>query len=142
MGRYLTRIAPRAGRAFDITNSSFLGYAQFERHDEAYADFIRQLHKRLADSQTGTRFRKGSSLAGYLGNWALTLFILAALLGSTIFLLSMGLAVLVLIKVAIIAFYMPTLFRFMAKSRPATYDPRDIPSDALPPVQSKSTGAL
>ena len=130
--RYLTRIKSRSQASIDITNSSFLGYANFEYHDEDYSRFITSLHRRIANQRSNTRFYKGSSHLAHIGNWILTAFICSVIVGTSLFFLSHGLVEVALIKLMIILFFMPVLFRFMKKSRPETYDPLHIPVDALP----------
>ena len=77
-------------------------------------------------------YRKGSSPAAYAGNVALTVFIFGGIALAFVLLFNFGVVWIAVVKLAIVLFFVPTLIRFLRRSRPATYDPRDIPADALP----------
>ncbi|MCB1473677.1 MAG: hypothetical protein H6878_02550 [Rhodobiaceae bacterium] len=132
--RYLAHIQPKAGKRIDISNSSFKGFGSFIEHNEEYAAFIRELHRRLADAGVQATFHKGSSLMGYIGNLLLTAWIVAMLGLALVLLLSWGFMWIAVVKLVVIAFFIPTLIRFIIRARPQTYDPRDIPDGALPQV--------
>ncbi|MCB1479311.1 MAG: hypothetical protein KDJ62_10670 [Rhodobiaceae bacterium] len=130
--RYLAHIVPKSGKRIDISNSTFKGFGDFVEHNEEYSAFIRELHRRLVEMRTDATFHKGSSWLGYIGNMILTVWI-AAMVVLAFFLLTLtGVLWIAVIKLAIIAFFIPTLIRFMLRSRPQTYDPREIPEGALP----------
>lgn len=133
--RYLAHLTPRTGgKRIDISNSSFEGYGSFTEHNEAYARFITALHERLAEAGTQTRYSKGSTTLGYIGNLVLTAWIICMVILAAVLLVAWGLVWIAVIKLALIAFYTPTLFRFIARARPQSYDPRSIPDGALPTV--------
>lgn len=130
--RYLAHITPRSGRRIDISNSSFKGFGDFVEHNTEYSGFLRELHRRLAAAGTATAFHKGSSLLGYIGNLLLTGWIVFMLGLALVLLFSWGLVWIAVVKLAIIAFFIPTLFRFIVRARPQAYDPLQIPDGALP----------
>ncbi|MGE0846552.1 MAG: hypothetical protein AB7L41_09790 [Flavobacteriaceae bacterium] len=131
LNRYYGHIYGRGGR-LDMTNSSYRGFGDFEQHDAQYSAFMRELHRRLAAKGLPVVFSKGSSLAGYIGNVALTLFIFAMIALAFVLLLTWGMVWIAVAKLAIILFFVPTLIRFILSARPAAYDPLDIPQEALP----------
>lgn len=130
--RYLAHIVPKSGKRIDISNSSFHGFGNFTEHNEEYAAFLRELHRRLAESGTDAVFHKGSSLLGYIGNLLLTGWIALMLVLAFFLLMATGIVWVAVIKLAIIAFFIPTLIRFIVRAKPKRYDPREIPGDALP----------
>ena len=130
--RYFAHIVPKSGKQIDITNTSFRGLGDLVEHNEAYSAFIRELHRRLVTMRTDATFHKGSSMLGYIGNMLLTIFIVAMVVLAFFLLTATGVVWIAVVKLAIIAFFVPTLYRFMKRSRPQDYDPRDIPDDALP----------
>jgi len=86
----------------------------------------------MAERNGRAIFRKGSSPAAYAGNLALTVFIFAMIALAVVLLFNFGMVWIAVAKLAIILFFVPTLVRFIRRSRPETYDPRAIPEDALP----------
>ena len=130
--RYMATIVSRKGGAVVLTNTSFQSFGSFVSDDATYSGFMRALHQHLADSGSTAHFRKGSSVLGYAVNMAISLGVLAALVIVGGYMLVHGVYGLVAVKLLVIAFFLPTLYRFMLRSRPGSYDPRDLPQAALP----------
>ncbi|MCB1498475.1 MAG: hypothetical protein KDK07_01595 [Bauldia sp.] len=130
--RYRTQVIFRPGGMTEFTNMSYAGFADFEDRSDDYAAFVRALHRRLAAIDPQPAFRKGSSVAGYLASILITVLIFAGLVVAALMLFNWGGPWIAIVKIAIILFFIPTLLRYLRRSTPATYDPRDLPADALP----------
>ena len=79
-----------------------------------------------------TVFHKGNSPFGYALNLALTVFIFAGILVVLWLLPVFDIGWLVIVKLATILFFVPTLIRYIRRAKPGTYDPLNLPADALP----------
>jgi hypothetical protein len=130
--RYRTQVIFRQGGMVELFNTHYAGFADFEERNAEYAAFVRALHRRLADRNAPATFRKGDSPAAYAGNLALATFVFAMIALAFVLLFNFGLVWIALVKLAIVLFFVPALIRYVRRSRPAAYDPRAIPAEALP----------
>ena len=130
--RFLATIYPKKGQFVRLSNSSYRGIGDFLMHDEAYSDFLTALHQRLSDGGYDISFRKGSGPIGYAANLAMTAGILGGIPVLAFYMVSLGHYGLAVAKLLIIAWFVPTLLRFIKRSRPQRYRPDAIPKDALP----------
>lgn len=64
----------------------------------------------------------------------LTIFIFVMIGIAVVMLLNFGLVWIAVVKLVIILFFIPTLIRFMRRSKPASYDPLSPSKDAMPEV--------
>jgi hypothetical protein len=134
--RYRLRITGRDGQRYDIGNEHYLGIADFQDRSPGYRHFVAELHRRLA-GHPQVAYRAGNGGAQYLLNVLLAVFILAMLVLASWLLFTLGAGLLVPVKLAIIAFYLPTLWRYMARNRPSDYAPDAIPPGVLPALPAK-----
>jgi hypothetical protein len=130
--RYRTQVIFRQGGMVELFNTHYAGFADFEERNASYSAFVRELHRRLAERKVAPTYHKGNSPAAYVGNLILTLFIFAMLALAFVLLFNFGIIWIAVAKLAIILFFVPTLIRYLRRSRPQAYDPRAIPADALP----------
>lgn len=130
--RFRTQVIFRQGGMVELFNTHYAGFADFAERNAAYAAFVTALNRRMAERNVPAVYSKGSSPAAYAGNVALTVFIFAMIGLAIVLLFNFGLVWIAVAKLAIILFFVPTLVRFVRRSRPAGYDPRAIPEDALP----------
>ncbi len=130
--RYRTQVIFRHGGMVELFNTHYRGFADFEERNPAYTAFIQALHRRLAERDLPVTYRKGSSHAAYLGNLVLTFGTFALIALAVVLLFNFGIVWLAVVKLAIILFFVPTLIRYLRRSRPQAYDPRAIPAEALP----------
>jgi hypothetical protein len=130
--RYRTQVIFGHGGMVELFNTHYAGFADFEERNEAYAAFVRELHRRLAECNVPVIYRKGSSPAAYAGNLLLTVGSFGAIALAFVLLFNFGIVWIAVAKLAIILFFVPTLIRYLRRSRPETYDPLAIPGDALP----------
>lgn len=132
--RYRTRIILRRGGMVNLLNTDFTGFGSFTEKNAEYRAFILELHRRLAEHGRNIVYRKGSSGGGYVANMALTIFIFVMIGIAVVMLLNFGLVWIAVVKLVIILFFIPTLIRFMRRSRPESYDPLSPSKDAMPEV--------
>jgi hypothetical protein len=132
--RYRAQIIFREGGMAELFNTDYQGIGNFPEQNEAYAAFLRELHRRVAAAGKVTVFRKGNSTLGYVLNLALTVFIFAMIALAFVLLTTIGLIWIAAIKLAIVIFFVPTLVRYIRRAKPATYDPLNLPADVLPAV--------
>jgi hypothetical protein len=130
--RYRTQVIFRQGGMVELFNTHYAGFADFEERNDAYTAFVQALHGRLADRNLPVLYRKGSSPAAYVGNLVLTFGTFAMIALAFVLLFNFGIVWIAVVKLAIILFFVPTLVRYLRRSRPQAYDPRAIPADALP----------
>jgi hypothetical protein len=132
--RYRAQIIFREGGMAELFNLDYRGMLDFPEQNEAYVAFLRELHKRVAAAGKAVRYRQGNSMAGYIGNIALTVFIFAGLVGLFFLLMAIGATWLVVVKLALVLYFIPVLIRYIRRAKPADYDPRAIPDEVLPLV--------
>lgn len=129
--RFITRIVFRQGGMVELTNIDFRGFANFVEENDAYVAFVREFHRRVANAP-GVVFQKGSSPGGYALNLVITAFVVVGIAFALFMLLNFGLVWIAVAKLAIIAVFVPVLFRFVRRAKPERYDPAAIPAEALP----------
>ena len=134
--RYRARVVFRDGGMAEFYNTHYQGIGDFPERNAEYTGFLTGLHRRLAAKGRDIRFRRGNSPAGYVGNWLLMVFIFGMLALAFVLLIAWGMVWIAVVKIAIILFFIPTLIRYIARSRPGTYDPLAIPKDVLPRVDA------
>jgi len=130
--RYRAQIIFREGGMAELFNTDYQGIGNFPEQNEAYAAFLRELHRRVAAASHATVFRQGNSRLGYALNLALTVFIFAMIALAFVLLTTIGLVWIAAIKLAIVIFFIPVLIRYMRRAKPGTYDPLALPDDVLP----------
>jgi hypothetical protein len=130
--RYRTQVIFKQGGMVELFNTHYAGFADFEERNAAYTTFVKALHRRLAERNAPVIYRKGNSPAAYAGNVVLTVFIFTMLALAFVLLFNFGVVWIAVAKLAIILFFVPTLIRYLRRSRPEAYDPLAIPPAALP----------
>lgn len=132
--RYRAQIVLRRGGMVELFNLDYVGFANFAAHDADYAAFLTELHRRLAARGKNVVYRRGNTVAGYIFNVGLTVFIFVAIAFAFIFLVNVGGPGIAIVKLGIILFFVPLLVRYIRRARPGTYDPLALPRDVLPDV--------
>jgi hypothetical protein len=118
-------------RTLKIGNEFYRGIASFDDRSAEYRIFVTELCRRLAAAQPDTEFFAGRAA------WALALeygflLLMALFLGWILWLTGGTFRFLIWVKLAIVAFFLPTLVRYVKRNRPVRFDPRAIPEDVLP----------
>jgi hypothetical protein len=130
--RFMTELWGEGSPRLLISSSSWKSMMEQERLDGAYSSFVRELHRRVARANGGTRFERGSNpLIYWLG---IVVFTGAAV----------GLAALIVralqadarasaaIVGAFLVFYLWQAGNFFRRNRPGTYRPDELPADVMP----------
>jgi hypothetical protein len=130
--RYRAQIIFRAGGMAELFNTDYQGIGNFPEQNEAYAAFLRELHRRVAAAGKATVFRMGNSPLGYAMNILLTVFIFAMIALAFVLLTMFGLVWIAAVKLAILLYFIPTLIRYIRRAKPAAYDPLAVPAEVLP----------
>jgi Flp pilus assembly protein TadB len=128
---YRCEVRTRGGKVWHLQSQHFAGIAQFEDKGEAYRDFIENLITRVASQQTQCQFVSGVSWVSWLFN---SLFLCGSLcaLALVVFFLWVAVGWWAILKMLIIAFFLPRAFLWVTRNRPQAFDPRQIPANLLP----------
>lgn len=132
--RYFMTLSTGQGTPIQISNEDYRGLADFQDRSLSYRIFADELHRAIAAANPNVRFHSGSSDVQHMLHWVLTLFIVLVLATAALVFVAMGLYWLIFIKLAIIAYYLPTLRRYMRVNKPDSYDPQALPEVTLPPM--------
>ncbi|MEP1207856.1 MAG: hypothetical protein ABJM29_00035 [Rhizobiaceae bacterium] len=135
--RFRMMLQNTAGNGLTVSNVSFKGFADFDDQSDTYRQFVSTLHAALLAQGAQTRFLGGLSRTSYWLHWILTGVAAIAVVMASLAFFALGLSWLILIKVALIAFYFPTLLAFMRRSRPTNYAADAIPERLLPSPASQ-----
>jgi hypothetical protein len=130
--RFRTQVILRAGGMVELFNMSYRGFADFEDRSEAYVAFVTELHRRLAARGKDVRYRAGNTVFGYVANLATAAFTFLGLALVLLLLPIVAVSGLIIVKLVIIAAFIPTLIRYIRRARPMTYAPLAIPPEMMP----------
>lgn len=130
--RYRAQIIFRDGGMAELFNLHYRGVLDFPERNADYVAFLTTLHQHLAKKGKEVRYHAGNSIGGYIGNWALTIFIFAMIALIVFLIPTWGATWIVLAKFALVLIFLPVLVVYMRKAKPRTYDPLAIPKDVLP----------
>lgn len=128
--RYVCDLQWTRSRRFQLSNEHYRGIYDFEDRSEAYRGFIEQLCLNVSNIQ-GCQFEGGNSKISNLVIW-LCYFLGMGMLLLVALILATTLPFLILVQIAIILFYTPTLFRYARKNRSQNFDPLAISKNLLP----------
>jgi hypothetical protein len=130
--RYRCRLTLANAQVMEFFNRTYRGVYDFEDTSAAYVEFVQALLLALPRQAPQCRFISGATP----GNYALGVvgFLVAggAVLLVLIFALTSGLWWLVLIKAAIIVFYLPAAWQWLRRNRECMFSPESPPGDVLP----------
>ncbi len=134
--RFRCRLAWRSGQTHEFFNRTCRGVYDFADTSPEYVAFVRALHGALAQHAPGCRFTAGATGAAYAMNWGAMIFVGFMVLIAALFLIFNGLAWLIVLKIALLAIFAPSAFRWLARNKPRSYPPGEIPSNLLPLAES------
>jgi hypothetical protein len=109
--------------AATIQNESYKGIATFEDQSESYTEFLNTLIPRIASLSPNAKFITFS--------FSLLLLVL--------FLMASAFPPLIIVKLILIAFFIPTLFRWFKRNKPSSFSPYSIPENLLPSISNLPT---
>jgi len=133
--RYAFEIRFKAGHAWHIDNGHFAGIADFEDRSATFVPFVREVIQLVSQHAPQARAFLGSNWTSYVLQVGFLVIAFSAL--AAVFLLlpiGPGISGLVVVKLAIIAFFLPVLFKWIRRALPQGVPINAIPDDAYPPV--------
>ena len=131
--RYRCDFMTRSGARELIVSVSYVSPANFENRKATYMPFVRTLVRNVSNANPACRFVAGKKPLAYLAEHALILAVLL-LLASTLYFTGVPVAGVVVIKLGLIAVYVPVKLRYTKVNRPRRFDPTDIPTEVLPAI--------
>lgn len=132
--RYRCGIRGRNALRESLVSTSYVSFGTFEDRGRGYAPFVREFVRRAARANPRCRFRAGARPLAYAVQHLFVLAILvllAVLIAATAGVPPAGL---VLVKLAIVAAYVPLSLRHARRNWPRRFDPGNVPRDLLPPA--------
>jgi hypothetical protein len=130
--RFRCALRVRGAGHFVCFNRTYAGLGDFRDTSAEYAAFVRALHAAIARHAPACRFAAGATPARYTASVAATAFVALVAGVAALFLVFNGLAWLILLKLALMAIFLPNVLRWLARNRPRAYAPGAIPREVLP----------
>jgi hypothetical protein len=130
--RYRCDVQLKSGLGAAILSTHYLRVGDFENRAATYVPLVRGLVARVAAANPSCRFLAGQRPFAY---WSEHVFLAAMLVLLALVLLLVGgtgLSDLVLVKLALLACFVPLAIRYARKNRPRNFLPDAIPEDLLP----------
>jgi hypothetical protein len=125
------RLYNTGGKCATIQNIHYQGIASFGDRTDTYLPFVRALITRLASVNPRCEFISGTSrLVWWL--YAIYLALAFVALAFALILLYSAIGPTSLFKLLVIAFFIPTLYRWFKRNRPGKFSPHAIPGNLLP----------
>jgi len=130
--RHRCDITMRDGTRATIWSTHYVSVGEFEDRGVTYAALARALIARVAAANPSAVFRAGKRPLAY---WLQLIFLLLAFSALAYMIMLVGGAAfsgIVIVKLVIIAAFVPLLLRYMHKNRPGRFPADNIPPDVLP----------
>ena len=132
LNRYVLNITTRKGKQIKLASMSYKGISDFEDLAPSYAAFVRALHEQMARINPSIQYVRGISKLGYAMSMLVMVFLIA-LLGVAGFLLINGVThPIVWVKLALLLYFTPMLYKYLKRNKPGVYDPAHVPEDLIP----------
>jgi hypothetical protein len=116
--QYFCHVGIKSGWTETIPSTHYAGIMNFEDRAADYRAFVLALVQQVAAANPACRLRGGATQLQYLGNIA-AIVLSVLMLAFVLLLVGMPLTVIAVIKLALIAFYLPTLLRWFRRNGPA-----------------------
>lgn len=130
--RYRCTLLTRSGGRLGWFNRTYQGLGDFRDTSTGYTEFVRALHAALVRHAPACRFVAGASPARYAVSVGATAFVALVIVVAALFLVINGLAWLILLKLVLLAVFLPNAVRWLARNRPRPYASGAIPPELLP----------
>lgn len=130
--RYRCTVTLRTGERLVFFNRTYTGVMQFRPTDAAFRVWVTALLEHVARRAPAARFVAGATKVNYVVGAIGGVVIVLCLMVVLVFLLRTGAWSLVVLKAALIVFYLPTAWRWLRRNRAGTFDPRRPPPEVLP----------
>jgi len=132
--RYLAKIES-PNQSITLSNLSYVGIADFHRHDQAYRAFVIALGRRIADQSPSAEMRGGDKVFTYRLYQLISLAVLLLILGVAWFLYTVDLPEIIGLKLLLLVYYLPKLKAYLDANKPKRLDPHQLPEAFLPQVE-------
>jgi hypothetical protein len=130
--RFVAEVRTRTGIKITVASTSWRSMVEHERHDQQYAAFIAELHRRVAAAGEPVAYVSGAPTLLY---WP-GLLVFAGLMLATASLVVRAVAAgewqAAAVITLMIGFFLWQTVPFFRRNRPATYRPDELPADVLP----------
>jgi hypothetical protein len=130
--RYRCDVTMKDGAAEVILSTHYAGIGDFESRAATYVPFVRALVARVAAANPAVQLRSGKRPLAYILEHAVLLAMLLLLALVLELVGGVGLTGMVLIKLMIVACYVPIAFLYMRKNWPRHFAANAVPQDVLP----------
>jgi hypothetical protein len=130
--RYIAELWSRNGAKIEIASASYRSVVAMEDQAPAFNLFMRELHKRIADSGANCRFEAGFAPWRWWPMAAIGVATALALVFVGIHTIVGGDAASGAIVIGFIILFAWQLVPLILRNRPRPYDPRNIPDNVLP----------
>ena len=128
--RYTMHVQARDGANVEIDNMSFTGIGNFEDRSFKYALLVPGLSQKLSAAGSACAVAGRVSWPYYAVSVGVSGFVLAIVLLTIL----VGGPILILIKVAVMVAYLPTLWRWIKRNRPVRGTLTALPPGTVPPL--------
>lgn len=130
--RYRCRLTLRDGDTLSFFNRTYVGLYNFPETNPAYVAFVQALHRALARHAPHCRFSAGASAGAYALSLVASVFVALLVATAAVLLFFHGLEWLILLKLAVLAFFLPNVLRWLGRNKPRSYTHSAIPPEVLP----------
>jgi hypothetical protein len=130
--RFVAEIWSGSAPKLTIASSSWRSMVEQERLDAAYAGFLTELHRRIAEKGARASFEAGSPPFVYWPGLVLFVVVSLALAALTVRALQAGATTGALFVAVFLAAFLWQAGTFFRRNRPGTYRPEAIPAAVLP----------
>lgn len=130
--RFLTELWGEGAPKLRISSGSWKSMVEQERLDRPYSDFVRELHRRIANSALSARFEQGHNPLFYWPSLALVVAVALGLAALVLRALQAGAYGGAAFIAAFFALYLWHSTNFLRRNRPGVYRPDALPKEVMP----------
>jgi hypothetical protein len=130
--RYRCDLQLRQGTLAAIVSTHYAGIANFEDRSATYGPLVRGLVARVAAANPACEFRAGKHAPAYWGAHIFVLAMIVVLVYVIGAVYGLSLPSIVIIKLGILAAYIPLMIMYTRKNWPRRFDPSAIPDNLVP----------
>ena len=132
--RFVTEVWAEGAPKLEIVSSSWKSMVEQVRQDQPYADFVRELHRRVAAAAAPARFEQGRNPLFYWTGLAVFAAVALAIAALAVRALQAGAVAGALFILAFLALFLWQGGNFLRRNRPGTYRPDALPELLMPRV--------
>jgi hypothetical protein len=132
LNRYVLNLKTTNGKTIKLASTSYKGISDFEDQAASYTPFVQALHAQLAKANPSALFVKGISKTGYFFSFLVLIFLALLFVIGGLLLLNGVTHPVIFIKLVLLLFFIPALWRYLKCNKPGTYDPMNLPANILP----------